>query len=104
MVRQVGEGEVEPWSGPVRHASDYFDALYECALLLIRRGDAYVDTQSLSLSLRVTESLSLSLSLSLSRERVLFLLKDESAVYLFESLSLSAPREDTVFADSFGGR
>ena len=30
------------WEGPVRHSSDYFDALYEWALHLIREGKAYV--------------------------------------------------------------
>jgi len=31
------------WNGPVRWASDYFDALYEYAVELINRGLAYVD-------------------------------------------------------------
>jgi len=30
------------WHGPVRHASDYFEQLYEWALVLIERGLAYV--------------------------------------------------------------
>jgi len=30
------------WSGPVRHASDYFEQLYAWAQQLIRQGDAYV--------------------------------------------------------------
>lgn len=34
------------WAGPVRYASDYFDALYEYAVQLIRMGKAYVDSQS----------------------------------------------------------
>ena len=34
------------WDGEVRFASDYFEALHECAVALIRAGLAYVDTQS----------------------------------------------------------
>jgi glutaminyl-tRNA synthetase len=34
------------WGDRLRHASDYFPALYEFALELIRRGKAYVDSQS----------------------------------------------------------
>ncbi len=34
------------WAGPVRYASDYFDALHEYALQLVRMGKAYVDSQS----------------------------------------------------------
>ncbi|HKS89249.1 MAG TPA: glutamine--tRNA ligase, partial [Stellaceae bacterium] len=34
------------WDGKVRHASDYFDRLYEWAEHLIRHGHAYVDDQS----------------------------------------------------------
>ncbi|MES1944000.1 glutaminyl-tRNA ligase [Salinisphaera sp. PC39] len=34
------------WDGPVRHASDYFDQLYDYALHLIDAGLAYVDEQS----------------------------------------------------------
>jgi glutaminyl-tRNA synthetase len=34
------------WTGAVRYASDYFDALYESALTLIKAGKAYVDSQS----------------------------------------------------------
>ncbi|MDX1489792.1 MAG: glutamine--tRNA ligase/YqeY domain fusion protein [Pseudohongiellaceae bacterium] len=30
------------WSGDIRYASSYFDALHECAVQLIRSGDAYV--------------------------------------------------------------
>ena len=33
----------DPWFGPVRHASDYFPALYDCAEYLIKQGLAYVD-------------------------------------------------------------
>ena len=42
----VGDSEEDPWYDGVRHASDYFDVLYACAKLLVRRGDAYVDSQS----------------------------------------------------------
>ena len=36
------EGQ-DPWFGPVRHTSDYFDVLYQCALSLIDQDQAYVD-------------------------------------------------------------
>ncbi len=32
------------WEGPVRHASDYFERMYEVAVGLIEKGLAYVDT------------------------------------------------------------
>ncbi len=32
------------WGGRLTHASDYFPRIYECALELIRNGDAYVDS------------------------------------------------------------
>ena len=32
-----------PWHGPVRHASDYFQTLYDSAEYLIKQGLAYVD-------------------------------------------------------------
>lgn len=35
-----------PWSGSVRHASDYFDTMYAGAELLIQAGKAYVDELS----------------------------------------------------------
>ena len=35
------------WDGPVRFASDYFERLYACAVSLIERGLAYVDSQNL---------------------------------------------------------
>ena len=35
-----------PWDGPVRKTSDYFAVIYDCAMALIRSGDAYVDSLS----------------------------------------------------------
>ena len=35
-----------PWDGPVRHSSDYFDLLYDCAVHLVKEGKAYVDSLS----------------------------------------------------------
>jgi glutaminyl-tRNA synthetase len=35
------------WDGPERFASDYFERLYACAVSLIERGLAYVDSQNL---------------------------------------------------------
>jgi len=37
---------VGPWCGPVRKTSDYFDLIYNCAVALIKSGDAYVDSLS----------------------------------------------------------
>ena len=34
------------WYGPVRKTSDSFDLLYECAVALIKSGDAYVESLS----------------------------------------------------------
>jgi glutaminyl-tRNA synthetase len=49
-VRWLVTGEIEPstdpWEGPVRHASDYFPALYDAAEYLISNGLAYVDDLS----------------------------------------------------------
>jgi glutaminyl-tRNA synthetase len=38
------EGEVEgPWYGKVRKTSDYFELIYDAAVMLIKRGEAFVD-------------------------------------------------------------
>jgi hypothetical protein len=34
---------LDPWFGPVRHASDYFHTIHEAAVYLIKNGLAYVD-------------------------------------------------------------
>ena len=42
----VGNSASDPWEGPVRHASDYFQTLYDSAVFLIKNGLAYVDNLS----------------------------------------------------------
>jgi tRNA synthetases class I (E and Q), catalytic domain len=36
----------EPWDGEVKKTSDYFDIIYDAAVVLIQQGDAYVDSLS----------------------------------------------------------
>lgn len=40
------EKNAGPWYGPVRKTSDSFDLLYDCAVALIKSGDAYVESLS----------------------------------------------------------
>lgn len=40
------EEGTKPWHGDVKKTSDYFDVIYECAVALIKQGDAYVDSLS----------------------------------------------------------
>ena len=48
-VRWLVSGDTNanpPWDGEVRHASDYFQILYDAAMYLIKTGKAYVDDLS----------------------------------------------------------
>jgi len=49
-VKWITKGSIDsalvPWNGSVRHASDYFQTLYDSALYLIKEGLAYVDDLS----------------------------------------------------------
>jgi glutaminyl-tRNA synthetase len=48
-VRWIQQGLFDgkdPWDGPVRKTSNYFDTIYESAVELIKSGDAYVDSLS----------------------------------------------------------
>jgi glutaminyl-tRNA synthetase len=49
-VKWLVKGDVDakevPWFGPVRHASDYFQTIYDSAEYLIKQGLAYVDELS----------------------------------------------------------
>ena len=38
--------EDAPWEGSVRKTSSYFDTIYECAEILIKQGDAYIESLS----------------------------------------------------------
>jgi glutaminyl-tRNA synthetase len=38
-----GDTEEGPWYGKVRKTSDYFELIYDAAILLIERGEAFVD-------------------------------------------------------------
>lgn len=46
LASDIVGGEADPWSGAVRHASDYFDTFFEAAVYLIKEGKAYVDDSS----------------------------------------------------------
>jgi tRNA synthetases class I (E and Q), catalytic domain len=45
-VRWLVSGDTKadaPWEGKIRHASDYFEIIHDCAVYLIKNGLAYVD-------------------------------------------------------------
>lgn len=37
------DSDTSPWNGEIKHASDYFEAIYEAAIYLIKNDLAYVD-------------------------------------------------------------
>jgi hypothetical protein len=43
LVTGKTDAEAAPWNGPVRHASDYFQIIFDCAVYLIKKGLAFVD-------------------------------------------------------------
>ena len=43
VAAAAAAGTADPWHGPVRHASDYFDVIHDSAVFLIQQGLAYVD-------------------------------------------------------------
>lgn len=43
LMTGSANSEQAPWFGPVRHASDYFQTIYDAAEYLITNGLAYVD-------------------------------------------------------------
>mmetsp|Transcript_51 Transcript_51/g.243 ORF Transcript_51/g.243 Transcript_51/m.243 type:complete len:855 (-) Transcript_51:137-2701(-) len=46
-VKWIQQGlfdDEKPWEGEVRKTSSYFDTIYDCAVALIKSGDAYIDS------------------------------------------------------------
>jgi glutaminyl-tRNA synthetase len=41
-----GDFDKDPWNGEIKHASDYFESIYQAAVYLIKSGLAYVDDLS----------------------------------------------------------
>ena len=40
------KAEIAPWNGDIRHASDYFQTIYDAAEFLISKNLAYIDELS----------------------------------------------------------